>query len=172
MAIKHRIKPEGYGRSFVIFLGGLLIMGIGFCSSYVIFKGFSYDPNFDIRKAWSSILWTVVWSLGFILAGIWLLRRSRFRYDTQEEFEKESIETKAKVVDRFYEVIPGRGYEEDDHITCYVIIKFDTESGQITLRADLLGKHEKIFNETSPADSVKVRYAATNPRIALLDGEY
>ena len=168
MSIKQRIKPEGIGHSYLILLGGLLIMGIGLCSSYVIFKGFSYDPDFDIRDNWGAILVTIVWSLGFILAGIWFLRRSRLRYNIRDKFDKESIETNAKVVNHFEETIEASGPYDDDRILRYVIVQFESSSGQVTLRADI---SKKVFDLISSKELVKIRYADTNPRIALLESE-
>ena len=171
MAIKERIKPEGYRRSFLISLGGLLIMGIGLCSAYGMFKGFSLDPTFELRAAWSAVLVTIVWSLGFVLAGIWFLKRSRLRHDTQKEFEEGLTETMAKVLKRYIEHVETY---DDEYDVGHVVVQFETKSGQVTLHAKNTGSKtfEKIFDEISPAKMVKITYSASDHRIALLEGEY
>ena len=72
-------------------------------------------------------------------------------------------------MERIEETIMASGTYDDDRLIRYVIVHFETSSGQVNLRADV---SKQVFDEITPEKMVKIRYAETDPRIALLEGEF
>ena len=101
-----------------------------------------------------------IWALGVDLRewlGALLHRRAWRRLQVSAEAEILACDTK-KHTDSYGQV----------HYTYWVTFRFATTDGPVTLRAQV---YKPQYEKLKEAETVDVRYALENPRIALLEGE-
>lgn len=84
----------------------------------------------------------------------------------KNRYSQLSEQSQAKILERQIEI------KEDDFgekwNAYWVVIQFKTDEGQLTLRAQVT---KSIYESVEPGTTLGVRYNATDPRIALLEGE-
>jgi hypothetical protein len=86
---------------------------------------------------------------------------------TFNAFRHAPMTAQATILDRHVKVEKDR-YGEREWRTYWVVFRFDAGEGQVALRAMV---SKPLYDSAEPGTVVAVRYAAANPRIALLEGE-
>ena len=99
------------------------------------------------------------WALGLHAA-----RESRRNLDA---FHHAPVTTQATILDREVKRSKDR-YEEREWCTYWVVFGFDVRGRQVPLRARV---SRPLHECLEPGTRISVRYAAADPRIALLEGE-
>jgi hypothetical protein len=86
---------------------------------------------------------------------------------TLNTFRQSPMTAQATILDRHVKVEKDR-YGEREWRTYWVVFRFDASEGQVTLGARV---SKPLYDSAEPGTAVAVRYAAANPRLALLEGE-
>ena len=151
-------------------IGLRYIVGIVFIASGILIAGIAIESAWadrsDFRIDIDLISRILIGALS-IYGGRRFMLQARVSGTEQGEYEKGHSTAQGIVLKRFEEV---RSMGRDNDITIYtVVIQFDTKAGPYTLRADV---PKRLFRSTSPEETIKVRYADSDPTIALLEGEW
>jgi hypothetical protein len=154
MAVQDRIKPRpGSGLSTV--LGGVLFCVMGILA-------LRYGGPGGVTR---------VFALIFIAAGVVFGALGLSVYVGSRRslgaLRRSAVTSRATVVDRQVEVSKDRYGEREWH-RCWVFFQFYASEGQVTLKARV---SESFYDRVEPGATVGVRYAAADPRVAVLEGE-
>jgi hypothetical protein len=164
-AIQKRIFPELRRRD-----RGVLYRVIGILSFLIGFGVLAWNVLLAVTGRDSGRLLYALIGLLIIYGGIWaygvdlrewlvalLHRRAWRRLQVSAEAEILDCETKRRT-DSYGHV----------YYTYWVIFQFASTDGPVTLRAQV---YKSQYERLKEAETVTVRYALENPRIALLEGE-
>lgn len=164
-AIQKRIYPELRRRD-----RGVLYRVIGILSFLIGFGVLAWNVLLAVTERDSGRLLYALIGLLIIYGGIWaygvdlrewvsalLNRRAWRRLQVSAEAEILACDTK-RHTDSYGNV----------HYTYWVTFRFASTDGPVTLRAQV---YKPQYESLKEAETVTVRYALENPRIALLEGE-
>jgi hypothetical protein len=149
MEAENRIKPEPASDLRTV-LGGLLFCVMGILALSAGARGIG-------------ILFIGVGVIfGALVLSAYLDSRSAL-----DTLRRSPMTSQATILDRQVKVEKDR-YGEREWRTYWVVFRFDAGEGQVTLRARV---SKLLYDSAEPGTVVAVRYAAANPRIALIEGE-
>jgi len=144
------------------------------------------DPTFDLPLISGVVLFcamgifvllsdssviAVVFAVLFIgigvMIGVFALSGYLASRSALNTFRHSPMTSQATILDRQVQVSKDR-YSEREYRTYWVVFRFDAGEEQVTLKARV---SRFFYGSVGPGTTVTVRYAATNPCIALLEGE-
>jgi len=173
MGAQQRIYPE---LRFAERTTGERVLGIGSVlvglSPLVWIVTHLKDPDLDLVK-WFSLL--LLLGPIFIGAGAWSVGVKPAEWLAAITYRRAWLHsqqtTQAEFVECFIEPHED-GYGGVSYYTYWVVVRFDCSSGKFDLRTVLKARvSESQYWHLENANTVTVRCAARNPRIALLEGE-
>ncbi len=108
----------------------------------------------------------------FIILGLLFLPTILRRSIDYRKFQGTSLVTSATVVGKDFKI--GRDPDGPDRKSYFLVVQFEalgleSSENQVTLRAKV---KEQLYLSSMTGSTVMVEYAAKDPRIALLEGEY
>ena len=172
MNTKRRKKPIASVHTGNFAIAGALSIATGvLCGGFGIYyvsTALGSSSDFQIDAALELITGiAVIVGLAaiFIFGGRRLRMGSRVRSAEREEYEEGHSTAQGIVLERFKQTRGGM----DSYTTYHVVVQFDTKAGPYILSADV---PKRLFRSTIPEGPINVRYADTDPTIALLEGEF
>jgi hypothetical protein len=132
-----------------------------------------------VKNPWHPFNWDALGGAAFILGfsallfliGGWSMKASQKDMNDRIEFEVASTTTTARTIDR------GRKQRKDSYgkkyYTYWVSVQFQTTKAETKTRDHLLrvDVSKKQYDAFEPGQSLKVRYANSNPHVALMEWE-
>ena len=102
----------------------------------------------------------------FVLAGSWLMWRGKITEKERNEFVEGHSAVEGRVLNRYEQAHHG---DRGDTYTYHVTVHFETNEGLFELDANVA---KSLFNSVSEGQTISVRYADSDPTIAMLEGEW
>lgn len=171
----NRIKPVGTGNITCISIIGGSIWIVGLGVAWMIFSVYSMDNQLigsqftdgeSILKFLKFLLMSMLVVGAFYLLGNWFIRRSKMRASTQNTFSEGHTSTDGAVTNKRIQKDQSMDGGPDRY---YLTVRFNTPSGPYLLDAEVNRRAYKIATKD---ESISIRYADADPRIALFEGEY
>ncbi len=168
-----RIAPVGdFHITCIAIIGyGIWILGLGIAiwvlSTYITGTQMM-EPLFTDRASiieFIKILLMTLLLVGvFFLFGNWFVRRSKMRNSVFQTYLESNSSTRGTVVDK-----QKRLGDMDSPDQFYISVQFKTELGSYTLTSEV---KRRVYKNATRGRNIGVRYAESDPRIALFEGEY
>jgi hypothetical protein len=152
MEIKDRIKPAPDLRAA---LGAVLFCVMGILA-------LRYGGSDAVARIFAIIFIGTGVAFGALGLSVYLDSRRGLN-----ALRRSPVTSRATILDRQVELSRDRYWEREWH-TYWVVVQFYAGEAQVTLRARV---SKPFYDSLSPGATVAVRYAAADPRIALLEGE-
>ena len=168
-----RIEPVGTGHVTCISIIGFSIWIVGLGVVWEIFSVYSMDNQLmgsqitdggSIQKFLKFLLMSLLIVGAFYLLVNCFIRRSKMRSSILQTYLEGNTSTRGTVVNK--RVSPG---DMDSPDRYFISVQFNTESGSYTLSSEV---NRRVYKNATKGGSIGIRYADTDPRIVLFEGEY
>lgn len=174
-SIKTRRKPVGQVHSIIWAIAGIVFLLISITCIVVSIPSFIENASnlkeIGLGKYVRDLALFTGFCALFGFSGYGLIRGGIKTSNEKNAFEKGNTITDAKVLKRYKRLHKSENpyLDTGDQVHLYIVVQFETESGSLSLKAEV---SKKLYDQISLHEIISVKYTNSNPRIALLEGEF